>query len=195
MPSEIRSFIAIELPESQRQVLEQLQESLKQERAGRYVRWVAPAGIHLTVKFLGGVEARKIPAVERAIAAGCVGISRFRLTLTGLGAFPNVRRPNVVWVGIGGDVELAERLAGRIEDKCEALGFARETRPFAAHLTLGRVKRDVRPAEQQFVGEMITHAVAGELGGFTVERVSLMKSDLTPRGSIYTRLFAAELPT
>lgn len=188
MADQIRTFIAAELDQAQRHALGDLQAELKGQPAGQYVRWVAPDSIHLTLKFLGGVEPGMVAALDRAVAEACQGMAPFRLTIGGLGAFPNTRRPNVVWVGLGGDLAAAERLTENIEAACEALGFAREGRPFAAHLTLGRVKRDARPEDRQFVGEMISKASVGELGEIHVESVNIMKSDLTPRGSIYTRL-------
>ncbi|MBI4786181.1 MAG: RNA 2',3'-cyclic phosphodiesterase [Chloroflexi bacterium] len=193
MPEPIRTFIAIELDDAIRRALGKLQTRLQEERAARYVRWSAPEGIHLTLKFLGGVDADKMPALQSAISDACKGIPPFELTLAGLGAFPNTRRPNVVWVGMRGDVDTAARLAAQIDAACAALRFAREARPFSPHLTLGRVKRDVRPNDHQFVGEMVAAAQADELGEMRVERVSVMKSDLRPTGSVYTQLFAVEL--
>lgn len=193
MEEQIRTFIAVELADAERAALRRLQEQLEATPAARYVRWVAPDGIHLTLKFLGGVDVNRMPALQRAVQDACAGIPSHTLTLDGIGAFPNTRRPNVVWVGVGGDVERTQKLADQIDRACAALGFPRETRPFSAHLTLGRVKRDVRPSDQQFVGEMIAHAQVGELGRFRVERVSIMKSDLRPTGSVYTQLSAFEL--
>lgn len=193
MAEQIRTFVAVELEEKQEHALRQVQETLKAERAGRYVRWVAPEAIHLTVKFLGGVDADKIPGLQSAIAQACTDVPPFILSLGGIGAFPNTRRPNIVWVGVGGEVGTVTRLAEQIDRACASLGFPLETRPFSPHLTLGRVKRDVRPADQQFVGEMVANTRVGDLGECRVERVSIMKSELRPTGSVYTRLYAIEL--
>lgn len=188
MAAPIRTFIAIELPNAHHRALSDLQAQLKRERPARYVRWVAPENIHLTLKFLGDVDETKMPALQRAVAAACAGIAPFTLTIGGAGAFPNTRRPNVIWVGIGGEVEMAARLGKKIDDACAALGFAPEERPFSPHLTLGRVKRDAKPNDRQFVGEMIINTTVGELGQLRVEHVSVMKSELQPGGSVYTRL-------
>lgn len=193
MAEPIRTFVAVELDELQKHALRQVQETLKAERGGRYVRWVAPEAIHLTVKFLGGVDADKMPGLQSAIAQACTDIPPFILSLGGIGAFPNTRRPNIVWVGVGGEVKVVTRLAEQIDRACATLGFPSETRPFSPHLTLGRVKRDVRPADQQFVGEMVGNSRVSDLGECHVERVSIMKSDLRPAGSVYTRLYAIEL--
>ncbi len=193
MAEQIRTFIAIELNDAHRRALAEVQAQLKRDPAARNVRWVAPESIHVTLKFLGGVDAGKIPAVERAVAEACSGFSPFTLTMGGLGAFPNAKRPRVLWVGIGGAVETVEQLADKIEAACNALGFAREDRPFSPHLTLGRVKREARPSDWQEIAAMIEHAQADNLGEIQVEMVSVMKSDLRPTGSVYTQLAAIPL--
>ncbi|MGE5264678.1 MAG: RNA 2',3'-cyclic phosphodiesterase [Acidobacteriota bacterium] len=193
MAEEIRTFIAVELQEEQKRALRQVQETLRAERAGRYVRWVAPEAVHLTLKFLGGVDADKMPGLQSALTRACADVPPFTLTLRGVGAFPNTRRPNVVWVGVGGEIGTITRLAEQIDGACASLGFSPETRPFSPHLTIGRVKRDVRPVDQQFVGEMVANNAVGELGECRVEHVSIMKSDLRPTGSEYTRLYVIDL--
>lgn len=193
MPEQIRTFIAIELDETLRRALGDVQARLKRERAAHYVRWVAPENIHLTLKFLGVVAAEKIPAVQQAVADACADIPPFTLSLDGVGVFPNTRRPNVIWVGVGGQIEIAARLAQRIDDACAALGFAREARPFSPHLTLGRVRRDTSTSGRQLIGEMVDNAKVGELGQFRVDRISVMKSEPSPGGSVYTRLGVVNL--
>ncbi len=193
MAEEIRTFIAIELGEQLHRALAELEADLKRERASSQVRWVAPGNIHLTCKFLGDVAADRLPELKHAVAEACASISPFSLTLAGAGAFPNTRRPNVLWVSLTGQVEMAATLVSNIEDECARIGFQREPRPFSPHLTLGRVRREVRPSDRTAIGEMITRAQVGELGVMDVDHVSIMRSDLTPGGSIYTRLAAIEL--
>jgi 2'-5' RNA ligase len=202
MAEKIRSFIAIELEEEHHRALRELQARFKREldtaknaesSTAHAVRWVAPENIHLTLKFLGDVDAAAMPALQRAVADACVGIAPIALTLRGAGAFPDTRRPNVLWIGVEGQVERATQLAQKIDDACAALGFAREERPFSPHLTLGRVRRDVKPNDRSLVGGVIVNAVVGEVGQLHVERVSVMKSELQPAGSVYTRLTAIPL--
>lgn len=184
----IRTFIAIELNEALRHALAQTQARFQREPSARVVRWVVPENIHLTLKFLGEVDAAQLPALQRAVADACARNAPFTLTLGGAGAFPNTRQPNVVWIGARGQIENAARLAEQIDLACAALGFAREARAFTPHLTLGRVKREASPNERQHLGALIADARIGDLGDLRVERVSVMKSVLTPRGSVYTRL-------
>lgn len=189
----IRTFIAIELTDALHHALASVQTQFKRDRAARFVRWVAPENIHITLKFLGDVDADQLPAVQRAIADACADTAPFALTLGGAGAFPNTRRPNVVWIGTRGQVEIAARLAQKMDDACAALNFARDERPFAPHLTLGRVKRDASPSERQLIGALIENTPVGDLGALRVERVSVMKSVLKPGGSVYTRMAEIEL--
>lgn len=184
----IRTFIAIELNDALHHALADVQARLKRDAIARAIRWVAPENIHLTLKFLGDVDAAHIPALERAIARVCNEVAPFTLTISGAGAFPNTRKPNVIWVGARGQVEIAARLAEQIDAACATLGFAREERAFTPHLTLGRVKRDASPSERQRLGALIESARIGDVGELRVERVAVMKSDLTPAGSVYTRL-------
>ncbi len=195
MPEMIRTFIAIELDDATRRALGSVQSKLKRERAAQHVRWVAPDSIHITLKFLGDVDAEQMPALQRAVSDACTGTPPLTLTLAGVGAFPNTRRPNVVWVGASGQVDVITQLAKKIEEACTALGFAREERPFSPHLTLGRVKRDASPGDRQAVGEMVEKAQVSTVGEVHVTRVSVMKSELRPTGSVYTRLHEIELKT
>ena len=189
----IRTFIAIELTEDLQRALADVQAQFKRNRAARSVRWVAPENIHITLKFLGDVDADRMSDLRGALGDACVGIAPFTLTLGGAGVFPNTHRPNVVWIGARGQIEVATRLAQRIDDACAALGFVREERLFAPHLTLGRVKRDASPSERQLIGALMENAKIGVLGEVRVERVSVMKSELKPTGSVYARLAMCQL--
>ncbi len=189
----IRTFIAIELDAAHHRALTALQARLKRDRAARGVRWVAPENIHLTLKFLGDLESSRLPDLQRAVADVCAGTAPFALRISGAGAFPNPQRPNVIWVGISGDLERAAMLAQEIDAACAALGFAREARAFSPHLTLGRVQRDAALGDRQKIGAMIANANVGELGALRVERIAVMKSELRPGGSVYTRLGDAGL--
>ncbi len=190
MAETLRTFVAIELTDGLHAALDDLEQNVKRIRASGSVKWVAPGNIHLTLKFLGNVDSARLPDLEHALAAACAGQSQFELTLGGIGAFPNLNRPNVIWVGLAGQVQEATLLAEGVESECARIGFAREERPFSPHLTIGRVRRETKPADRALLGEGISRQTVGELGSLVVDRLSLMKSELTPRGSIYTRLAA-----
>src|SRR5262249_58527952 len=137
--------------------------------------------VHLTLKFLGTVEPTRLGDVERALATAAAGQPAFELTMLGLGAFPSRSRPRVLWAGVdAGGAELTA-LATRVDEALAGLGFPREGRPFAAHATLGRV-REPRPQPRLAAGLDLREA----FGRQRVTRMSLVRSELSPRGARYS---------
>jgi len=184
---QIRSFIAIELPDEVNKALAELQARLRTERQPG-VKWVDPYGIHLTLKFLGNIAASQISAITGTVEEAGRDLSPFTLEISGLGVFPNFKRVRVVWVGMGGDISQLKLLQQRIESNLVPLGFARESRPFAPHLTLARVKERASPAEQQRFGQLIADTRLETTPQFTVHSISLMRSQLTTEGAIYHQI-------
>ena len=151
--------------------------------------WVAEPNLHITLKFLGQVEEGRVQAIADALrSAG--GLPAFDLELRGLGAFPTPERPHVLWVGAGRGAEAAAALAARVDAGLAALGFPRETRAFASHVTLGRVRRPRRNPE---LAERVRRAGDRDFGRVRVDAVSLMRSQLSSAGSRYTELAALAL--
>ena len=189
---QIRSFIAIELPDGAKKMLRQLQSQLK--TGGQFpVKWVDPESIHLTLKFLGNVSSDTIETITNEIEESARGIAPFQLEVKGLGVFPNPHRTQVIWVGVSGELETLSRLQQRIESRLAPLGFPPEARKFTAHLTLGRVRERATPQERQSLGQLIT-ATGFESGfSFSVDSVQLMRSQLTSAGAIYSRISSARL--
>lgn len=164
-------------------VLNDAVEKLRSGAGG--VAWVASDNLHLTLKFLGGVEPDRMERVATALATAAAGGTPFDLALRGLGAFPSPTRPRVIWAGVArGGAELAA-LAGEVEKLLAPVGFAREERPFSAHVTLGRVRE---PRRDPALATALGAAATREYGGFRVESVALMRSDLSPRGARYSVL-------
>lgn len=160
-------------------------ERLRPLAAG--VAWVAPANLHVTLKFLGGVEEPKIELVQSALARAVRGATPFELSVAGLGAFPSATRPRVIWAGIAaGRGELAG-LAASVEHELAPIGFPPEERPFSSHVTLGRV-REARRNEQ--LAAAFEHGQAERFGTIRIQHVSLMRSDLSPRGARYSEISA-----
>jgi len=188
----IRAFIAIELTEEVKAELSSVQGRLKPERHP-YVKWVAVDGIHLTLKFLGNIDQEKVSPIAEAMAEAAQGISPFRLEIGGLGAFPNLRRPQVIWVAVGGEVEKLASLQRAIDHSLVALGFSPETRPFTPHLTLGRLRERASAEERRRIGEALLAEGGEGVVPFPVTEVNLMRSTLTPRGAIYNRLCSIQL--
>jgi 2'-5' RNA ligase len=189
----IRTFIAIELDESIKDGLTRLQEGLKGEVPQGSVRWVRPASIHLTLKFLGDVPADQIGEITRALERSCQGFAPFSLTCGGLGCFPNLKRPRVVWVGVHEETGTLAQLQKAIEANVAPLGYPTEKRKFSPHLTLGRVQRRVSSSDLHRLGEQVGSSEIGTLGQMEVRSVNLMRSDLRPSGAVYTRLAEVKL--
>jgi RNA 2',3'-cyclic 3'-phosphodiesterase len=190
---EIRCFIAIELSPELKAELTRLQNKLKSAGGPNSAKWVDPNGIHLTLKFLGGVPADKIPEINRAIEEAARGIPRLKLAVTECGCFPNTRRPQVIWVGVTGDTPKLLELVKRLEESTAKLGFKPEGRPFTPHLTLARVRDTATPLERQTVGQAVEKLKVEIESDIDAESVCLMRSELTPRGAIYTRLSETKL--
>jgi RNA 2',3'-cyclic 3'-phosphodiesterase len=149
------------------------------------VVWVAPENLHLTVKFLGAVATDRVADIERALGEAVTGLAAFDLTLRGLGAFPSAGRPRIIWAGVAhGAAELAA-VAAHVERTLSPLGFPAEDRPFSAHITLGRVRT---PRRNPRLAAALAASANVELGRLAVARVSLMRSDLSPRGARYSEL-------
>jgi len=188
----IRAFIAIELPAELRQQLSQLQAKLKTDNQPR-IRWVNPEGIHLTLKFLGNIQISDVDSITAAMTDASKQITPFYLQSETLGAFPNLKRVQVVWVGLGGEVDKLKQLQQLIEDNLAELGFATEQRQFKPHLTLARLGKEVSPAERQCLGELIAGTSFETGDRIKVDSINLIRSQLTRGGAIYSRISSAVL--
>lgn len=191
----IRAFIAIELPEDVRQQLDNT-EKMIQARAGeaarKAVRWVPVSNMHLTLKFLGEVSTGNIEALARMLQHEAAQHHPFHFNVGELGAFPNVRRPRVIWIGTEPPKELSI-LQKTIESETRRLGYPAEERPFSPHLTLGRISQNARPEEVTQVAHALGQIQVGSLGTVTVDSVHLFRSDLRPSGAVYSKLHSFQL--
>ena len=189
---QIRSFIAIELPEEVKAWLAELQARLKSGMQPP-VKWVDPYGIHLTLKFLGNIAVDKIAAITKALEEAAQETSPFQLKVKDLGVFPNLRRVQVVWVGITGEVDKLSQLQQRIQFNLVPLGFAPESRPFVAHLTLARLRDRASPNERQKFGQLIAVTELDAVHTIKVDSINLMRSQLTREGAIYNKIGSVKL--
>jgi len=191
-PEQIRCFIAIELPDEAKEGLARLKKELERDEH-KFVKWVDPGGIHLTLKFLGNIPSKRVTEITEAMRTAVQGISRFHLEISGLGAFPSLRQARVFLVGIGGEVDKLSRLQQNIDSALAALGFAKEERSYVPHLTLARIKQGASPLERRVFGELVGATSFEDKYHVEVEAISLMRSQLTPAGAIYTRLMTVAL--
>ena len=179
----IRSFLAIEIPRTILKKIEEVQEDLKSSRAD--VRWVSPEKIHLTLKFFGDIDESRIEPIVKSIEGPIRATSPFFLKVRGVGAFPHLKNPRVIWMGLVDGKEVLASFQKQLERELEKIGFEPEERAFHPHLTLGRMKSS--KGREELVGRMERHKEE-EFGDFQVERVVLFKSELRPSGPIYTPL-------
>jgi len=186
MPDEetIRAFLALDPPPEVLREIADIQGMLRMNIQGA-LKWVRPEGIHLTLKFFGAIAAKAVSAVSEIVAGQAAGARPLNLEAKGLGVFPDTRRPRVLWLGIGGEVERLIALQQAIDQGLEACGFPREQRPFRAHLTLARIKS---PQGLSGLDGVLTAKGSESAGKFTATGLTLFKSDLTPKGAIYTTL-------
>ena len=188
----IRAFIAVELPEDLKKELAALEMLLK-NNGPPVVKWVDPESIHITLKFLGDISTDKVEKLVTAMDEAVKGIAPFHLEVRKLGAFPAPDRPQVIWVGVKGEVDKISGLRQKIEANCEQLRFSRESRPFTPHLTLGRVRDEARPNERQRLGKLLTEISFTASKTVAVTEINLLKSQLTPAGAIHTIIGTVKL--
>ena len=183
----LRTFIALPLPAQWIGTLEQVITELDYANSGG-VRWVRPSGIHLTLKFLGPTDAALTPRIMDGLLENMDGALAPALSLSGLGTFPNRNNPRVIWAGVSGDMETLSDLQGRVETVAMSLGWAAERRPFRPHLTIGRVRDRISAGERRRLVAAISNCAVPRLASWRPDAVRLYKSELTPRGAIYTNL-------
>lgn len=177
--------MAILLPDTVRAALGAEIERLRPLARG--VGWVASDNLHVTLKFLGTVEPERLDPATSALATVATTVAPFELAVVGLGAFPSPTRARVLWAGLAAGADAAARLAGSIDSALAGHGFAPEGRPFAGHVTLGRVRE---PRGDRGLASGLAAGVGRRFGGLVVDRFALMRSDLSPGGARYSLIAA-----
>ena len=188
--SVIRAFIAIDLPPDVQECLEQVSTKLQAEIGEKAVRWVPVPNIHLTLKFLGDVSVNNLHVLQEILIAEAAHQAPLEISVGRVGAFPKIRRPRVIWVGVEAPSELLT-LQRSIESRTARVGYPVDEREFSPHLTLGRVSRNASPQEVRQIGDVLSASKIGFLGVARVQSVHLYKSDLLPSGAVYTKMFTA----
>jgi len=178
----VRTFLAIDLPDTQNKILENHQAQWRYIKAN--VRWVPSTKMHLTLKFLGKIEESSVEDVIAACRRVCRRDRTFSLSLKGTGTFPGPKRPRILWVGIGGETYRLHRLQKELESALERKGFPQEGRAFSPHLTVGRIRSPQRlPSTMDiFMRDEITSPP------FLVNEVIVYESLLLPKGPMYKPL-------
>lgn len=189
----MRAFIAIELPPQIKESLGRLQEQLK--LSGADVKWVNPQNIHLTLKFLGERDDKKIAAIKDILEEAVKNKTAFEAGIGSLGAFPKTDAPRVIWVGIGKGEEQIKEIAEELDTLISRTGIPKVDRAYAAHITLGRTRsgRNQEGLARQ-IKELAQSIAAGNLE-FAVAGLTLFESTLTPSGPVYKVQKVAGLKT
>jgi 2'-5' RNA ligase len=187
-----RAFIAIELPEEIQEQLDKVCELLKTSLPQAPIRWVPARNVHLTLKFLGDVSEANYAVLAEIVAVEARNHGSFVISVGGLGAFPDIRRPRVVWVGVEAPDELHALQRG-IEAETLHLGYAAESRTYSPHLTIGRLSRNAHSQQVRAISQYLHNEEVGFLGVARIESLQIFRSDLRPGGAVYTRLYSAPL--
>ncbi len=188
----IRTFIAVDLPPNVLDALGQISAQLQSKLPDTPVRWVNFEKMHLTLKFLGDVSAENIGMVERILRSEASKRPVLEIGIGGIGAFPKMRHPRVIWIGVEAPSEMFDLRRG-IEDSVARLGYNYDKYEFTPHLTLGRISRKASATDVRTVGNVLHDFHVGFIGVARIDAVHLYRSDLRPEGAKYTRLFSAEL--
>jgi RNA 2',3'-cyclic 3'-phosphodiesterase len=201
----LRTFVALPLSQEIHTKLEQLQRRLERHCPEGAVRWVTPSGIHLTLHFLGDILPERVEPVRAALAAVAHNIApqsgeapqtvetRLAFQVGELGAFPNLNRPRVIWVGVQDPDSRIALLHQAVGEALASVGFTPEKREFSPHLTLGRVGRQANATDVRTLGKIVAETETGTLGSVPVQEIIFFQSVLKPSGAIYTPLHTFSL--
>jgi 2'-5' RNA ligase len=180
----IRSFLVLDPPEEVLGEVASIQNRLRKLIDGD-IRWVRPEGIHLTLKFFGELSGADVANIATVVGKAAEKEAPFALAVGGVGVFPDPHRPRVLWLGMNGDVERLLVFQRGLEQALLQAGFPREERPFRPHLTLGRIRN---PKGLIGLARVLEKGEGYTAGRFIASGLSLIQSELTPGGAMYTRL-------
>ncbi len=183
-----RLFIALELSKKQKEEVKILQSHLSEYLDG--VRWVKPAGMHLTLKFLGDTEPDKLELVKSAMDQAVSGLKSFEVSYGRGGVFPDPARARVIWLGLKEGEKDVRKLAKNIDQELQEMNFAPEKREFTPHLTIGRIRDKISKAK---IEQFIEREKSFVTGNVKIDGVVLFESTLTPQGAIHTPLHKSAL--
>ena len=190
----IRVFVALIPPDEYKSALNSVIERFS-EIFPTEIKWVDPAGIHLTLKFLGNIPNSDVPALSKCINYAIDRFSRgqFRLQLDRLGAFPNTSQPKILWAGLQGDMEKLQLLQESVESEIISAGFPAEQRSFNPHLTIGRIRRQSDKQSITAIGRVLESQNFSVQCDWVVSTIHIVESVLKPTGAEYTSLETQDL--
>ena len=183
----LRTFVALLLPDDAQRALEREQQDLAGRVCG--VKWASSRAIHVTLVFLGPTPAAAIAGISTVVREAAACCKPITFTLQGIGAFPNTRSPRVIWAGMQ-DCPALMDLQQQLADGLDALGFQKDTKPFSAHVTLGRVRDG---SARSALSALLDERHNQHFGEFQAERLAFVHSDLQPSGPVYKLLEESKL--
>ncbi|MFO0947800.1 MAG: RNA 2',3'-cyclic phosphodiesterase [Planctomycetota bacterium] len=176
-----RTFLALTLDQEPLRAVTRLISNLRYRVDG--VRWIPSENLHITLAFLGDVVTEDLPSLCNAVKEVCSQQESYELGLRRMGAFPDLRRPRVLWVGVQRGLQESAELESALSDRIEPLGYRRENRAYVPHLTIGRVKGRLRWRGPQ--KEQLAELDSWDGGCSVIESVKVMSSELAPAGPTY----------
>jgi RNA 2',3'-cyclic 3'-phosphodiesterase len=184
---QFRLFVSLALPEEVKDRVQQAQNELRRVLPGPNFRWSRREQFHLTLRFLGDVEATRVEALKEALQAACRELPPLQLRACGIGCFPDLRRPRVLWAGVSDAGGELLRLQQLVQAASDAFTSEKKEERFTGHVTLARLK-DIRRAEVERLPEAVEGMRARDFGEWTTTSIELMRSELTPQGARHTVL-------
>ena len=188
----VRVFVSVGLSDEARDALVDAVDRIRAEVPDG-IQWARREGMHLTLKFLGNLPSANLTSLLECVDEFAKVNPAFGLNLTGLGMFPNRRKPRVLWAGVDGDLHALSSLQQAAEDAINSLGYRPEQRPFRPHITLGRPRRSVPDGQLARIGAVISGLAPPNSVSWQVSSVDVMRSELHPSGARYTVLGSAPL--
>lgn len=191
MANTIRSFLAVEIPLSNKEKILKLINSFN-EKSGSLIKWVSKDNLHITLKFIGELNTDHISTIQNSLTERLSSVPAFDMHINGLGVFPNSRKPRIFWLGFDQNKNL-DRMVSIIENCAVNLGYEANDKPFSPHLTIGRARRDISSSDLiSFTKNFQNHKLE-VIPDFKVSHVTLFKSELTREGPLYSQLFRVSL--
>lgn len=187
----IRTFFAIKLP---MQTLEQVEKSVSglKRSIPEYIKWISVDSMHITLKFIGFFNPDHLAKVQKDLEKRLAGFGKINFSIGKPGVFPNIRNPKIIWLGLK-EINRIRDLVKIVDQTMIGYGYGQEKRLFSPHLTIGRMRNTVGIEEKQKIGQKVFDYEIPLIGSIIIDKISFIRSDLTPRGAIYTTLFEIRL--
>ena len=191
-PETYRLFIAVTVPEEVKTEIEETQGTLRHALPKECVRWTKREQFHLTLKFLGNIDAQRVEPLTDAVRAACQGFAALELRAERVGFFPDLRSPRVVWAGVSDRQDQLPLLQRAIETAMRDFTAEESKERFTGHVTLGRIK-GLRRSEAEALAGIASGLATRLFGAWIADRVELIRSQLSPHGAQYSTLAAIPL--